>query len=115
MVDSMAVKAMAKNVGISPRKVRRVLSIVRGKKVGEALEILNFLLTPAAKEVAKTVKSAASNAENNDMMAQSDLRIVAIHADPGVVLRRFRARSRGRASRIIKRTSHITVLVDEEA
>ena len=65
-------------------------------------------------EVAKVVKSAASNAENNNMMAQADLKIVEIHADPGVVLRRTRARSRGRASRILKRTSHVTVLVDEE-
>ena len=110
----MAVKAVAKNVGMSPKKMRRVLKIVRGKKVDAALVILGFLLTPAAKAVAKVVKSAANNAENNNMMSQGDLRIVAIHADPGVTLRRTRARSRGRASRILKRTSHITVLVDEE-
>ncbi|MBF8267599.1 MAG: ribosomal protein [Dehalococcoidia bacterium] len=110
----MAVRAMAKNVGISPRKVRRVVNIVRGKRVKAALEILDFLPTPVAREVAKVVRSAASNAENNGMMARDDLRIVEIHADPGVVLRRSRARSRGRTSRIIKRTSHITVLVDEE-
>ena len=110
----MAVKAVAKNISVSPKKMRRVLSTVRGKKVEVALEILRFLPTPAAKEVAKVVKSAAHNAENNNMMSQGDLRIVAIHADAGTTLRRFRARSRGRASRILKRTSHVTVLVDEE-
>lgn len=110
----MAVKAVAKNISVSPKKMRRVLKTVRGQKVDAALELLGFLPTPAAREVAKVVKSAASNAENNNMMSQRDLRVVAIHADPGVTLRRFRARSRGRASRILKRTSHITVLVDEE-
>ncbi len=110
----MAVKAVAKNVGVSPKKMRRVLKIVKGQKVEAALEILGFLLTPAAREVAKVVKSAANNAENNNMMSPGDLKIVAIHADPGVTLRRFRARSRGRASRITKRTCHVTVLVDEE-
>ena len=110
----MAVKAVAKNVSISPKKMRRVLKIVRGQKVETALQILGFLLTPAAREVAKVVKSAANNAENNNMMSQGDLKIVAIHADPGVTLRRFRARSRGRSSRILKRTCHVTVLVDEE-
>lgn len=110
----MAVKAVVKNVSISPKKMRRVLKTVRGRKVEAALEILAFLPTPAAREVSKVVKSAANNAENNNMMSQGDLRIVAIHADPGATLRRFRARSRGRASRILKRTSHVTVLVDEE-
>lgn len=110
----MAVKAVAKNIGISPKKMRRVLKTVRGQKVESALKILGFLLTPAAKEVAKVVKSAANNAENNNMMSQGDLKIVAIHADPGVTLRRFRARSRGKASRILKRTCHVTVVVDEE-
>ena len=110
----MAVKAVAKNVTVSPKKIRRVLSTVRGEKVERALEVLGFLPTPAARQVAKVVKFAANNAENNNYMSQGDLRIVAIHADPGVTLRRFRARSRGRASRISKRTSHVTVVVDEE-
>ena len=64
----MAVRAVAKNVGVSPKKMRRVLKIVRGQKVDEALKILGFLPTPAAREVAKVVKSAANNAENNNMM-----------------------------------------------
>lgn len=109
----MAVKAVSKGVGMSPKKMRRVVDIVRGKKVDAALEILRFLITPAAQHVAKVVKSAANNAENNNMMSRSDLRIVAIYADAGATLRRTRARSRGRASRILKRTSHITVVVEE--
>ena len=110
----MAVKAVAKNVGVSPKKMRKVLKVIRGQKVEKALEILSFLPTPVARQVAKVVKSAANNAENNNMMSQGDLKIVAIHADPGVTLHRTRARSRGRANRILKRTSHITVVVDEE-
>ena len=110
----MAVRAMVKNVSVSPKKMRRVVDTVRGKKVEAALEILSFLPTPAARHVAKVVKSAANNAENNNMMAQGDLKIVSIYADPGTTLKRFRPRSRGRASRILKRTCHITVVVDEE-
>ena len=110
----MAVKAVAKNIGMSPKKMRRILSTDRGKKVEVALEILRFLPSPAAKAVAKVVKSAANNAENNNMMAQGDLKIVAIKADHGVTMRRFRARARGRASRILKKSSHVTVLLDEE-
>jgi large subunit ribosomal protein L22 len=110
----MAVRAVAKNIGISPKKMRRVLKAIRGQKVESALQILRFLVTPAAKEVAKVVKSAANNAENNNMMSQRDLKIVAMHADPGVTLKRSRARSRGKSSRILKRTCHVTVVVDEE-
>ena len=110
----MAVKAIGKNIGISSKKMRRVLTVVRGRKVDDALNILTFLVTPAAREVAKVVKSAANNAENNSMMSQRDLKIVSIYADEGSSLRRFRARSRGRASRIIKRSCHVTVLVEEE-
>ncbi len=110
----MAVKAIGKNIGISSKKMRRVLTVVRGRKVDDALNILSFLVTPAAREVAKVVKSAANNAENNSMMSQRDLKIVSIYADEGSSLRRFRARSRGRASRIIKRSCHVTVLVEEE-
>jgi large subunit ribosomal protein L22 len=110
----MSIKSISKGVTISPKKVRRILGNVKGKKVETALEILKFLTTPAAKEVAKAIKSAASNAENNNMLSMEDLKIVDIRADVGPTLKRFRARARGRAGRIIKRSSHITVLVDEE-
>jgi large subunit ribosomal protein L22 len=110
----MKVKAVAKDVGISPQKVRLVVDIVRGKKVDEALTILNFVPTPTAKAVAKVIKSAAANAENNFQMSPADLKIVAISADKGHTLKRFRPQSRGRINPILKRSSHITVFVDEE-
>ena len=110
----MAVQAVAKGVTISPKKLKWIVQSVRGMKVTDALNTLKFLPSPAAREVAKVVKSAAANAENNLMLNQDDLRIVSIHADKGQVLKRIRARPRGRASRILKRSSHVTVIVDEE-
>jgi len=110
----MRVKAVAKDVGISPRKARLVVDMVRGKKVDEALTILNFLPTPSAKTVAKVIKSAAANAENNLQMAPADLRVATIFVDEARTLKRFRPKSRGRVSPILKRSSHITVLVEEE-
>ncbi len=110
----MRVKAVAKNVGFSPRKIRLVIDMVRGKKVDDALTVLSFLTTPSAKAVAKVIKSASANAENNLEMSPADLRIAAIFADQGHTLKRFRPKSRGRVSPILKRSSHITVLVEEE-
>jgi len=109
----MEVKAVAKDTGISPRKVRLLVDMVRGKKVDEALTMLRFTPTPTARVVAKVVKSAAANAENNFQMSPLDLKIVTIFADEARTLKRFRPRSRGRASPILKRSSHITVIVDE--
>ncbi len=110
----MEVKAVAKDIGISPRKVRLVVDMVRGKKVDEALNLLRFTPTPTARYVAKVIKSAAANAENNFQMAPSDLKIVKAFVDEARTLKRFRARSRGQASPILKRYSHITVVVDEQ-
>ncbi|MFC1860297.1 50S ribosomal protein L22 [Chloroflexota bacterium] len=109
----MEVKAVAKDTGISPRKVRPLVDMVRGKKVDEALNILRFTPTPTAQVVAKVVKSAAANAENNFQMTPADLRIVKVFADGARSLKRFRPRARGRVGHIIKRSSHITVIVDE--
>ena len=109
----MEVKAVAKDTGISPRKVRPLVDMVRGKKVNEALTILRFAPTPTVRIVAKVVKSAAANAENNFQMSPSDLKIVSIFADEARTLKRFRPRARGRVSPILKRSSHITVIVDE--
>ena len=110
----MKVKAVAKEVGISPQKVRLVINMVRGKKVDEALNILSFLPTPTAKAVAKVIKSAVANAENNFQMPPAELRINDIFADQGHTLKRFRPQSRGRISPILKRSSNITVFVTEE-
>ncbi len=109
----MEVRTVAKDTGISPRKVRPLIDIVRGKKVDEALNILRFTPTPTARVVAKVVKSAAANAENNFQMSPSDLKIVKVFADGARSLKRFRPRARGRANQILKRSSHITVIVAE--
>jgi large subunit ribosomal protein L22 len=110
----MEVKALAKDTGISPRKVRLLVDMVRGKKVEQALTILKFAPTPTARIVAKVVKSAAANAENNFQMSPSDLKITRIFADEARTLKRYRPRARGRVNHILKRSSHITVIVSEE-
>ncbi len=110
----MEVRAVAKNTGVPPFKARLLLDMVRGKKVDEALTILKFLPSPTARVVAKVIKSAAANAENVYQMSSSDLRIVTIYADEAPRLKRYRARARGRASSILKRSSHITVIVAEQ-
>ena len=110
----MEVRAVAKDTGVSPRKVRPLVDMIRGKKVDEALTILRFTPTPTARVVAKVVKSAAANAENNFQMSPSDLKIAKIFADEAPTLKRYRPRARGVASHILKRSSHITVIVTEQ-
>jgi large subunit ribosomal protein L22 len=112
----MEVKAIAKDTGISTLKIRPIVDMVRGKTVDEALTILKFTPSPNARIVAKVVKSAAANAENNYQMTPEDLKIVRIFADEAQALKRYRPRARGRASPILKRSSHVTVIVaDQEA
>ena len=110
----MEVRAVARDTGVSPSKVRLLVDMVRGKGVDEALTMLRFTSSPVARVVAKVVKSAVANAENNFQMGASDLRIVSIFADKARTLKRFRPRARGRASPILKRSSHITVIVAEQ-
>ena len=109
----MEVRAVAKDIGISPRKVRPLADMVRGKKVDEALNMLRFTSTPTARVVAKTVQSAVANAENNYEMLPSELKIVNIFVDEARTLKRYRPRARGRVNQILKRSSHITVIVAE--
>jgi large subunit ribosomal protein L22 len=109
----MEVKATAKQIRRSSRKIRLVMDVVRGKRVEEAMAILKFLPHGGADEILKVVKSAAANAENNYQMAPEDLYIKYIFADEGPTIKRFRSRSRGMAAPILKRTSHITVVVEE--
>jgi large subunit ribosomal protein L22 len=109
----MEAKAIAKYIRMSPYKVRRVIDVVRGKPVGEALAILKYMPQRAAVEVARTIKSAAANAENNFDMDPADLVVKTIYADQGPVLKRFMPRARGRVDLIRKRTTHITVIVDD--
>ena len=111
----MAVKASAKQLSVSTKRIRPMLDLIRGKRVDEALATLQFLPSPRAKAVAKVVKSATANAENNLMMDPRSLRVVGVYADQGTPLKRFAPRARGRTGRISKRFCHITVVVDEEA
>jgi len=87
---------------------------VRGKRVEEALQLLKFTPTPAAQAVAKVIKSASANAENNYQLEPSELRVTEIMANEGHVFKRFRPQARGRINPILKRTTHITVSVSEE-
>ena len=110
----MEVRAVAKDTGVSPRKVRLLVDMVRGKKVDEALSMLKFASSPTARLVAQVIKSAAANAENNLQMSASDLKIIRISADEARTLKRYRPVSRGRAHSILKRSSHIKVVVAEQ-
>jgi large subunit ribosomal protein L22 len=109
----MEVKAVAKNIRVSPRKLRPLVNMVRGMSVAEALTSLEFTATPKAKVIAKVVKSAAANAENNYQMSP-DLKIIRIFVDEAPTMKRYRPRARGRVGSILKRASHITVFVAEE-
>ena len=108
------VRAVAKNTGISTKKVKLVIDLVRGRMVEDALRILEFMPSPVAAKVTKVVKSASANAENELLVRPSELRIVEIYAGEAPRLKRFRARARGRFGRVIRRNSHITVVVDDE-
>ena len=109
----MQAKAINKMVRISPTKVRPVIDLVRGKPVDRALAILRYLPQKAAKEIARTIQSAAANAENNFEMSPEALVVKTIFADEGPAFKRFMPRARGRADHIRKRTTHITVIVDD--
>ena len=105
------VRATAKYVRMAPRKVRMVVDQIRNKSVEQALEALQFSTRAAAEPVAKVVRSAVANAENNNGMRADNLVIAASYVDEGPTLKRIRPRAKGSASRINKRTSHITVIV----
>jgi large subunit ribosomal protein L22 len=110
----MEVRAIARDIGIPPRKVRLVTEAVKGRKVNEALAILKFLPNAAARPISKVVASAAANAENNYSLDPNDLYITHIVADPAPMGRRQRARPHGRMSIILRRSSHITVVVSDD-
>ena len=104
----MEYKAIAKYVRISPQKVRKIIAVVKGKPVGDAIAVLNFMPQKAAAITAKVISSALANAEQKDADVDS-LIILNITADKGPTLKRFRARARGRGNRILKPTCHISV------
>lgn len=105
------VHATAKYVRVAPRKVRMVVDQIRNKSVDKALETLQFSTRAAAEPVAKVVRSAVANAVNNNNLREDDLVIKYAYVDEGPTLKRIRPRAKGSASRINKRTSHITVVV----
>ncbi|MGV0808290.1 50S ribosomal protein L22 [Mycolicibacterium setense] len=104
--------ASARFVRVSASKARRVIDLVRGKSVEEALDILRWAPQGASEPVAKVIASAAANAQNNEGLDPTTLVVATIHADEGPTAKRIRPRAQGRAFRIRKRTSHITVIVE---
>jgi large subunit ribosomal protein L22 len=110
----MRVKAQARFVRQSPYKVRRVLDLVRGLPVHEAEHVLRLTQRGATEPINKVLKSAVANAEHNHALDAEELHVAEAYADEGPTLKRFRPRARGRAARINKRTSHITIVVSDQ-
>jgi large subunit ribosomal protein L22 len=109
----MEARAVAKFIRISPQKARLIMDEVRGKKVDEAIRVLSFSPKKGAHVLKKLINSAVANAEANKEIDVDTLYIKRIFADQGPVLKRFQPRAMGRASSIRKRTSHLTVILDE--
>ena len=107
----MEVKAVARFVRVAPRKARIVVDLVRGKSVSDAREILAFTNRAVAETVEKTLNSAVANAEHNNHLRADSLVVKRAYVDEGPTLKRIRPRAKGSASRIRKRTSHITIIV----
>ncbi|PPE74768.1 50S ribosomal protein L22 [Solimonas fluminis] len=110
----MQTQAVLKFVRLSPQKARAVADLVRGKKVDEALNILKFNTRKSARLIRKVLESAIANAENNHGADVDELKLKAIFIDEGPVLKRIMPRAKGRADRIVKPTSHITIRVTDE-
>ena len=111
----MEVKAVAKYMRISPQKVRMLADAVKGKQVEAALDTLKFMPQKAAAVVEKIMRSAVANADQRPDIDVDALVVRNVLADPGPMLKRIRPRARGRATRILKRTSHITVILAEKS
>ncbi|MFO7172000.1 MAG: 50S ribosomal protein L22 [Bacillota bacterium] len=110
----MEAKAVARYIRIAPRKCRVVIDLIRGKSVKEAETILRFVPKRAAKPILKVLKSAVANAEHNYNMNPENLVVAKAYVDQGPTLKRWHPRMRGQAFPILKRTSHITVVVAEK-
>jgi ribosomal protein L22 len=107
--EGPVVRASARYMRVAPRKARLVADQVRGLTVPEARTLLDFSVRGAARDIGKLIASAAANAENNHELVADDMRVSEIQVDEGPTLKRWRARARGRATRIEKRTSHVSV------
>lgn len=110
----MEARASARHVRIAPRKVRIVIDQIRGKSISEALTLLQFIPKRASKVIEKVVKSASANAEHNLELDRDALYVAEAYVDQGPTLKRFHPRQRGQAFPILKRTSHVTVVVREK-
>lgn len=110
----MEAKALARQIRISPQKARLVADLIRGKNVDTAINTLRFMPKKGARILRKIVESAVANASQNEAIDVDTLYIKKIYIDGGPMLKRIRPRAMGRASRILKRSSHITVIVDEQ-
>lgn len=110
----MQVSATHKFARISPQKARLVADLIRGKNVEQAVNILQFSDKKAAALIKKVLNSAIANAENNNGMDIDELKVSSVFVNEGPVMKRMRARAKGRGNRILKRTSHITVTVGEK-
>jgi large subunit ribosomal protein L22 len=108
-VDAPVVRASARYLRVTPRKARLVADQVRGMAIADALPLLQFSPRGASREIQKLIESAMANAENNHDLVAEEMRIVELNVDEGPTLRRWRARARGRATRIDKRTCHVSV------
>jgi len=109
----METRALARFVRVSPRKIRLVMDQVRGKRVEEAMNFLSFAPQKGARILKKVIRSAVSNAEQNSGTNVDSLYIKRVYADEGPTQKRWRPRALGRATKIRKRTSHLTVVLDE--
>ena len=105
--------AVAKDIRMSSSKVRIVLDNIRGKNVNEAVAILSYMPQTGAAEALKVLKSAIANAENNKGLSSDNLYVAECYSTPGSILKRISFRARGRADRILKKTCHITIILDE--
>ncbi len=113
-MSATEVKAVLKFVRISPQKVRKLVDAVKGKPVEAAIDMLKFMPQKGAAIVEKVMRSAVANAEQNHNLDIDTLVVKNVIADQGPTLKRFRARARGRGTRILKRTAHITVVLSDE-
>ena len=109
----MEAKAVARHIRIAPRKVHIVIDLIRGKNIGEAFAILKHTPKVASEVLEKVLKSAVANAEHNYDMNADKLYVAAAYVDQGPTLKRIHPRSRGQAFKILKRTSHVTLVVKE--
>jgi large subunit ribosomal protein L22 len=114
-MSTREVKAVLKYARISPQKIRKLVGAIKGKPVEEGLDTLKFMPQKAAGIIEKIVRSAVANADQNPDIDVDSLVISNIITDQGPMLKRFRARARGRGTRILKRTSHITVILAKDS